>query len=387
MTANILHLSHTDIRVDSRILKQLKVLAALNKKIIGIGVNSSEMDEKVYSNQQLDIITLELLTKKINILPRFLRHVLNFFELNIKLIRYIVKFKPSVAHCHDTTVLPIGVFMGFFYDYKIIYDAHELESNRNGQGKFFSYIILSIEKILWKRIDVFISVSDSIIEWYGRNIGYKESFLILNSPDIKITTDKNEKINKYHFHELYSINRERKIFIYLGIIGEGRGIQKYVQVFSDDDLNADIVFVGYGELTNYVKQASTECNRIHYHEPVKHDEVVGLVKSADFGLCFIENISLSDYYCLPNKLFEYAFSGLTIIGSNFPEISKVVEKYNLGYTAEPEVKEISELILTIVNKPKIEFKDIYDLSWPAQAKKLEILYSKFDNCSTNELKS
>ena len=81
MTANILHLSHTDIRVDSRILKQLKVLAALNKKIIGIGVNSSEMDEKVYSNEQLDIITLELLTKKINILPRFLRHVLNFFEL------------------------------------------------------------------------------------------------------------------------------------------------------------------------------------------------------------------------------------------------------------------------------------------------------------------
>lgn len=379
MFDNILHLSHTDIRHDSRILKQLNALSVLNKNIIGVGVNSTEFENKNHVENQNFIETLNLISKKFKFLPRFLRHVLNFLELNFKLIRYISKYKPIVLHCHDTTVLPIGVLMQFVYKYKLVYDAHELESNRNGQGRFFSSIVLFIEKILWKRIDVFISVSDSIINWYNENVGFKDSCLILNSPDIKITDKYDSSQHKFYFHDVYGINRNRKIFIYLGIIGEGRGIKKYIDVFNEYDYNADIVFVGYGELTEYVKQASHECCRIHYHEPVKHDEVVSLVRSADFGLCFIENISLSDYFCLPNKLFEYAFSGLTVVGSNFPEISRVVEKYNLGYTAEPEVISIGNLIAEVVDMPRKQFKDIYELSWPAQVEKLLTLYSKLIN--------
>jgi glycosyltransferase involved in cell wall biosynthesis len=377
MPDSILHISHTDIRYDSRILKQMKALSVLNKTIIGIGVYSVEIDKKNLSTDQNTIITITLLTKGLKLVPRFFRHILNFFELNIKLIRHIKNFKPIIVHCHDTTVLPIGVIMGFFYKYKLFYDAHELESNRNGQSKFFSFIVLTIERILWSRIDAFISVSDSIINWYSRNLGFKDSYLILNSPDIKIVDQNEFKKQNNYFHDFYGIDLNRKIFIYLGIIGEGRGIQKYIEVFSRKDFNADIVFVGYGELTGNVIDSSFKCKNIHYHEPVKHDEVVSLVKSADFGLCFIENISLSDYYCLPNKLFEYAFSGLTIVGSNFPEIKKVVDNYNLGYTAEPEVNAICKLISDVVDKPRKEFKDLYKLSWKAQAEKVIALYSKY----------
>ena len=37
-------------------------------------------------------------------------------------------------------------------------------------------------------------------------------------------------------------------------------------------------------------------------------KLTNLIKEADVGLCLVENVSLSDYYCLPNKLFEYAFA-------------------------------------------------------------------------------
>ena len=44
----------------------------------------------------------------------------------------------------------------------------------------------------------------------------------------------------------------------------------------------------------------------------------------------IDNICLSYYYSLPNKFFQNVQAHTPIIGSNFPEIKKMIEKYNIG---------------------------------------------------------
>ena len=79
-------------------------------------------------------------------------------------------------------MLPIGYFIKRIKKCKLFYDAHELESNKNGQTKFMSWGTLFIEKKIWKSIDLLISVSDSIIKWYEKNLGTIENVLILNSP-------------------------------------------------------------------------------------------------------------------------------------------------------------------------------------------------------------
>ena len=75
---------------------------------------------------------------------------------------------------------------------------------------------------------------------------------------------------------------------------------------------------------------SANYKNIHFHPLVPHHEVVNLIKSSDVGICFIENVSLSDYFCLPNKLFEYLFAGLNILGSNIPEIVKFITTNKVG---------------------------------------------------------
>ena len=42
----------------------------------------------------------------------------------------IFKIKPKIVHCHDTLVLPIGLVVSLIFKSKLIYDAHELESNK-----------------------------------------------------------------------------------------------------------------------------------------------------------------------------------------------------------------------------------------------------------------
>ena len=54
--------------------------------------------------------------------------------------RFFLKIKPSIINAHNLASLPPCVFYKIFYRSKIIYDTHELETERQGWGKFEKYL-------------------------------------------------------------------------------------------------------------------------------------------------------------------------------------------------------------------------------------------------------
>ncbi len=373
---NVLHLTHTDINSDSRILKEMNSIVNINSyiKVKGIGVSLDEETHKTKENDKLEIYSIKLKSRNWRFLPTILRHTCSLLELTSKMLFKAIKLKPQIIHCNDTLVLPLGVILKIFTGAKLIYDAHELESNRNGLSKTLGKMTLFVEKLLWKFVDKLIVVSPSIAIWYQENIGEKVTEIIMNSPVLKIS---NDEVDKSYFRKKFNISDGSKIFLYIGILGEGRGIDLIVEAFKDNELKSHLIFLGYGELKDKLINLSKKYENIHVHDAVPHNEVVSIAKSADVGLCFIQNVSLSDYYCLPNKLFEYAFAEIPVLASNFPDISMVVEKYNIGkcsdldsesiYNAIKEFEQIEEL-------PRINASDLYDLSWSAQEEKLVKMY-------------
>ena len=378
MNKTLLHLSHTDIRYDSRILKELHALDGfLGFSGIGIGF---ELDEGASASAQpvdFNIFTITLFSRAYRFLPRVLRYALNFIELTFVLFYRGVLIRPAVVHCHDTLVLPAGWLIKCAVGCRLVYDAHELESNKNGQTAMLSKATFSIERFCWKKVDLLVSVSDSIIRWYRHNLGEKVAILVLNSPELGRVSmaDTGDLVEQDYFHRLYDIPRERLVFVYLGILGPGRGIETILDVFGDDSLNCDVVFVGYGEFGVRIASCADRCKNIHLHPSVAHEHVVRTVSSADYGLCFVENVSLSDYYCLPNKLFEYAFAGLPVLASNFPEIEHAVSKYSLGICCAPDRESIrSAICATDGLRPERARSDLSDLAWTAQANRLRDAY-------------
>jgi glycosyltransferase involved in cell wall biosynthesis len=378
MSKTILHISHTDIRCDSRILKELDALEALAEyKLAAIGVEADEGASSSPKHLNARISTICLYTRIFKLLPRPLRYALNIAELTFLLFFRGVQLWPAVVHCHDTLVLPAGVLIRAITRCKLVYDAHELESNKNGQSFFLSKATLAIEKASWSCIDLLVSVSSSILDWYSYNIGPIESLLILNSP--QINSDRNPSApavqSKGYFHNLYNIPEDQLVFVYLGILEPGRGIEIVLEAFSLSPLKAHVVFVGYGRLSSCIQSCSSKYNSIHLHGPVPHDQVVELVTSAHVGLCLIEHISLSDYYCLPNKLFEYSFAGLYVLASDFPEISKVVDRYKLGKCCSLDPLDVHDTIQSLIDHPPQPMNaDVSDLSWNTQAEHLVIAY-------------
>lgn len=372
----ILHLTQTDIRSDSRILKEINVAVIEGYKVLGLGIS---LDEDVSHSKLIDsasIHCISLFSKRLSLFPKTIIHFFVFVEFLIRSFYQAVKFRPDIIHCNDTLVLPIGVLVKLFTKSKIIYDAHELESNRNGLTVFLGKVTLYIEKILWRFVDALIVVSPSIESWYQSHVGDKLSTVILNSPVISCQTEceKND-----YLREHFGIPKEQKIFIYVGILGSGRGIELILNAFERGEGDSCLVFLGYGALSSSLKEVSRKNVNVYVHDAVKHEDVVTIAQSADVGLCLIQNVSLSDYYCLPNKLFEYCFSGIPVLASNFPDISAVVLQYNLGLCVDLDAESIVEGIKKFErNEVDASFrvKDLSELSWETQAQKLKNLYEK-----------
>ena len=378
MSLRVLHLTHTDLRYDNRILKEMQAISeGTNSRVCGIGVFLNENAAYSKQNFNAEIINLKLFSSKMHGFARWFSYTFLLFELSIRLFLKSLSFKPQVVHCHDTMVLPVGVLLKICFRSILIYDAHELESDKNGQSRILAKATLILEKISWSRIDHLISVSNSIINWYNTNFKPKPAVLILNAPAIIPKGHlSQQKYPENYFKIRYNIDHEALIFVYVGLLGKGRSIETLLRVFSDDSINSHIVFVGYGELHELISKASFAHARIHLHNAVPHEEVVEIIRSADVGLCLIENVSLSDYYCLPNKLFEYTFAGLRILASDIPELRSAVFTYNLGKCSNVEFDSLLNSISNLEKEPIGEVSlNIHELSWEEQALRLCNLYN------------
>ena len=366
-----LHLTHTDIESDSRILKEMGVLAEAGYGISGLGIKIEEGAARSAIPFSANIDTIRLRSRQFTFLPRTLRHVFSLCELVIKMLPRAVRLRPDVVHCHDTLVLPLGVIVKLLTRAKLVYDAHELESDRNGLTRLQGRLTLWVERLLWRFVDALIVVSPSIQSWYLDKIGPKPSAVILNSP----LYQEGSAADEAYLREKYNIPPDRLIFIYVGILGEGRGLELVTQAFVHPEIKSHVVFLGYGELSNHLQQLAKKHRTLHVHEAVPHSQVVPIVKSANFGLCLIQNVSLSDYYCLPNKLFEYCFAGVPVLASDFPDIKALVYEYGVGECCDLQPDAVRNAIKRIENQSaSFVFKDLNPLTWQAQEKKLLELY-------------
>lgn len=383
MGIDILYLSQTDISCDPRILKSIDVAHKSGLNTFSIGFKSIKKyinREMSNSNKKRNILTSYI--DRITFIPKNFRNLIIPFEIIIRCSYIGIRKRPKIIHCNDVSPLPSALIIKLFTNSKIIYDAHELESKKNGIDPLSSILVFWFEKIAWSKIDYLITVSDSIREWYIKNYGLKESEIIYNSPIL----NNSKELNPNYLREKFKINNNKKIFIYIGILYPSRGIRFVIDAFLNQKDNV-IVFLGDGPLKDEIINLSKRSNsNIFYHEPIEHYKVTALAKTSDYGICLIANASLSDYFSLPNKLFEYIFSGLPIIASNFPEIDRVLKNTKTGLCVELELDSIKNGIINLTknyNNNSFDHNSIQNYSWQKQESKLAEIYLRTKSSSKN----
>ena len=369
---------------DSRVEKTSKSLVNNGYKVEVIAhldkdVEKEEIREN-YKIKRFSYLDRKVTKNKLDKLKAYLKYLK-------EAINYCKNF--DIIHCNDLNTLPIGVIIKRFYNknVKIIYDAHEYESERCHQSRLLNKISRIIEKYLIKYADRVITVSNSIANEYVKLYNIEKPAVVLNTPPYK------EIEKKDIFREKFGIPKDKIIFLYQGGLNSGRGIEILLEAFKDIEeegrrekgeenfnLQPVIVFMGYGELEELVKEYATKYENIYFHPAVSPDVLLDYTSSADFGISTIEDSCLSYRYCLPNKMFEYLMAEVPVIVSNLPEMKKIVEENKIGIVAKENTPQgLKEAIKEAIQLNKEELKqnikkvkEIYN--WQEQEKKLLEVY-------------
>jgi glycosyltransferase involved in cell wall biosynthesis len=109
-------------------------------------------------------------------------------------------------------------------------------------------------------------------------------------------------------------------------------------------------FAGRGELSEIIRKASLESNRIKFLGYMQHEELIDKIKAeADILLCIRISKKINTEYFFPSKIFEYLASGIPIVSTQFSALPSVYLQF-LNICDESAV-EIANMILEIHASP------------------------------------
>ncbi|MBI4085650.1 MAG: glycosyltransferase, partial [Candidatus Liptonbacteria bacterium] len=376
---NICMMVLNDYTHDSRVLRAANALQEAGFQVFVFAVHEKGLSLRETNN---GVVTMRFSLGSRAFLEntgiRFIRNA----EFMIKSLYHIWRLKPAACHCNDLNTLPIGYLAKVFFGIPFVYDSHELHSQKTGIEQdplWLRRFTRFIEHVLIRRADRVITVGHCIADYLARQDGISRPLVVRNIPER--SSIKAGSGCKEHF----GFPRDHVVMVYQGGLQVSRGLIPSIRAVSYLPDHIVFVLIGDGPLRGELERETDRLSlrhRVLFQGWVDMDILLGYTKEADLGIMPSENVSLSYYYTSPSKLFEYIAVGLPVIGSNFPEIERIVREYGIGATCNPsDPHDIVNAILHVTEDParytmfrERSQKASLELTWDKEKEKLVSLY-------------
>ncbi|MDR3609092.1 MAG: glycosyltransferase [Ignavibacteriaceae bacterium] len=284
--------------------------------------------------------------------------------------------KADMIFAEDIYTLPFAIIFGKLKGAKVFYDSREVYGHLAGlsKRKNIQNLLRWIENLFIRFTFKTITTGELDSKYLEKKYNLKDTIVIRNLPlydEIKMPFD---------FRGYYTINEDVKILLYQGVILHGRGLGPLFEVLKGIK-NCILIIIGGGEHEQYYKELAIQKglnDKVFFFGKVMLKDLLYYTAGADIGLCIIENLSLSYYYALPNKLFEYIITGVPVFASNFPQMVNIIDKYKVGEYISPENPiEIKEALQKLIDDKDLRktfrnncLKAAMELNWEKEIEKL-----------------
>lgn len=293
----------------------------------------------------------------------------------------------QVYHANDANTLPAAWLAARADRAALVYDAHELETGRSFGNSTLSGVYQRVwawpEKFLIHKADVVITVSNGIADELVNLYKIPKPAVILNAPEF--ATPLAAKSNR--LRDELGIPPETKLVLYQGRIASGRGLESLFQAVTNLP-NVVVVALGDGPMLEVYRTRLSlgEWRQVYLPGKVTLEELPSYTASADIGAVLIENTCKSYYLSLPNKLFEFLQAGIPVIGSNLPEIARIIQTYELGRVVNSnDPEQISLGIISILQDPDVYIRYVDNciksaklFNWGIEESRLVNIYQELE---------
>ncbi len=273
-----------------------------------------------------------------------LGQLLNFLQLNLRLIIRFYRLPVKLYYPNDIDVAVAAAILAWIHKKPLLYETHEFHVDQSAaHPAWYRRVVIFLEGWVAKRSTNMIVVSNCIARIIGKQYQLdKQPAVIKNCPPFQQVT------------KLTNTELPFKM-LYHGVYQPNRGLEYLILAMHQID-KAHLYFRGYGYWEQPLRNLAVAENledRVTFLPPVSMQELVTEAVLFDIGVGAFQDVNLSIRYCLPNKIFEYMMAGLALAISDLPELRRVVDEYKVGVTFDPtDPEDIARQINSLLANPE-----------------------------------
>lgn len=335
-----LHVSPAPIINASRIFRQMAAVgdSGLFDEVIICGQGRKDLPDRQEIGPSQHIVRIGQAEEERS--GSVLRRIWEQLRWSYQVFREWGQKPVRVVNAHSVAVLPVCHAIAKRSGARLIYDAHELETETSTSRGLQRQIFKAIERLYISRCDTVFVVNHSIAAWY------REEYFGLNVTAIRNVPEQLSGSAKgIDLRRSTGIAENDRLFVHVGNIAAHRHIPEILQTFADRAGERDhVVFLGSGPLETLVKDHASRYQNIHHQPSVSSDAVVDTIASCDVGLCLIEPTCLSYALALPNKALEYSMAELPFFYTNLIEVDALLKGGFNEWRIEPSARALGEAL-------------------------------------------
>jgi len=326
-----------DLHTDQRLHK---VCTSLSENDFAPLLIGRKLDNRPLSPRKYQTFRFRLL---------FNKGFLFYANYNLALFFKLLFIKGDIFTANDLDSLPACYFAAKIRRKKMVVDLHELFPqspeifNRKKVHKFWE----AIEAYFLPKCENLYTVCQSIAEYYNEK--YRIQLKVVRN----LPQQQNESISNL---AEWPFPEKKKCIYYQGATNLGRGLERLIE--SMQWIDAYLLIAGGGDVLEGLQEKTHQLGlegKIHFTGKLPFSELNRYTKLADLGISLEENLGLNYYFALPNKIFDYVRSGIPILVSPFPEMSRIVDEFKVGFIDKSNSsKELALQIEQILTLPKEE---------------------------------
>lgn len=243
----------------------------------------------------------------------------------------MLEYQVDIIHVHDYPMLASGVALARVRNVPLVYDAHELYYAQVQLPERVQRKYKKREASLIRHADAAITVNPYIARIMADRYGVQPPNVIVNAAPLRPIEEHRP------LREHFNLTDDTRIVLYQGWISDNRGIERIVQAVEGFSPGVVLVIVGYGDYEKQLKMLVAEkglADRVFFYGGVPSDELHPLTCDADLGVIPYHGVDENNYFCSPNKLFEFAIAGLPFVCNDLPYLRDVATRYGNGLLAD-----------------------------------------------------